>query len=113
MVSMACGLKDKGHQVELFNYYPEHSFYRPMLEDANIKIIDFLGKKSGFSMMVVSKLIETLRKGKYDLALAYLNSPSLYLELSHLISPHAIKVVSERNSIRDYKSVVFCVIFIA
>ena len=103
MVSMACGLKEKGHEVELFNYYPEHSFYRPMLEDANIKIIDFLGKKSGFSMMVVSKLVETLRKGKYDLALAYLNSPSLYLELSHLISPHAIKVVSERNSIRDYK----------
>ena len=74
-----------------------------MLENANIKIIDFFGKKSGFSIMVVSKLIETLRKGKYDLALAYLNSPSLYLELSHLISPHAIKVVSERNMMLDIK----------
>ena len=105
MVSLACGLKEKGHEVELFNYYPEHSFYRPMLENANIKIIDFFGKKSGFSIMVVSKLIETLRKGKYDLTLAYLNSPSLYLELSHLISPHAIKVVSERNSMMlDRKS---------
>ena len=59
--------------------------------------------------MVVSKLIETLRKGKYDLALAYLNSPSLYLELSHLISPHAIKVVSERSSMMldRIKSAVF------
>ena len=103
ITSLACGLKKRGHQVEIFNYYPNHNFYRPIIEKTKIKIIDVFGKKRGFSPKVLYQLILTLRKGKYDLALSFLNSPSFYLELSHFLSPLTIKVVSERNSILDFR----------
>ncbi len=103
ITSLACGLKKRGHQVEIFNYYPKHNFYRPIIEKTKIKIIDVFGKKRGFSPKVLYQLILVLRKEKYDLALSFLNSPSFYLELSHFLSPLTIKVVSERNNIIDFR----------
>ncbi len=103
VTNLAIGLKEKGHQVEVFNYYPKHDFYRSALENSKIKIIDLHGKGKGFSIKVVRRLSMALRAGKYDLAISFLNSPSLYLELSHFFSPLTPKVASERNSIMDHR----------
>ena len=97
MASLAVGLKKRGHEVELFNYFPEHDFFRGEIEESAIPIHD-AGKGKGFSMSVLFKLGLVLRRGKHEVALSFLNAPNTYLELSRFLYRSTKRVVSERSN---------------
>lgn len=97
MVSLALGLMAKGHEVEFFNYHPQHIFFRHELERVGIKIHDCPKRQKGFSWNVFKTLRSVVKTKKYDVALAYLDTPSIYLLLAALGTKTKV-VVSDRSS---------------
>ena len=97
MASLAIGLAKRGHEVEIFNYFPELDFFRPEVEKSGIPIHE-IRKTKGFSFRALIKLGLLLRSGKYHVALSFLNIPNAYLELAHFFKPSTPKVVSERSN---------------
>jgi glycosyltransferase involved in cell wall biosynthesis len=104
MTELACGLKQLGHTVEFFVYFPQHDFFTARVEAAGIAIHQY-PNGPGFSFAVIWKLIALMRNHDFDLVLAFLNSPIIYAELARLIARKPILVVSERCSHHDDRSV--------
>jgi GalNAc-alpha-(1->4)-GalNAc-alpha-(1->3)-diNAcBac-PP-undecaprenol alpha-1,4-N-acetyl-D-galactosaminyltransferase len=76
MVNLAIGLKKNGHIVEFFTYHRGNHF-EPVLQQENIP--HYLREKpSRYSGNVVRALRHTLRSGQYQLALSFLDTPTLY-----------------------------------
>ena len=103
IVALACGLRRRGHSVEMFAYFPRHNFFRPRLDEQQIVVHEY-DKGSGFSLGVVRKLAALMSDGQFDIVVSYLTSPNVYAELAKLIAPHAKLIVSERTSHLDDKS---------
>jgi glycosyltransferase involved in cell wall biosynthesis len=97
MVTLACGLKQRGHAVEVFTYFPDHSFFRQQVTANGIPVHEFR-KGKGFSFGVFRKLSSLIRSGCYDIVVSFLSSPNVYSELSCAMSRSAKLVVSERGS---------------
>jgi glycosyltransferase involved in cell wall biosynthesis len=97
IINLAIVLKKRGHQVEIFNYFPHLDFYRSALQEEGIVIHDFV-KKNKFSILPIFALIKLLMNGDFDVALSYLATPNLYLEIAHLFSWETKIIVSERSS---------------
>lgn len=98
MVNLACGLKAKGHDVELFIYHPQLDFFRSIINDAGIPIHE-VNEISGFSWKVVRAIAKLLQKRKYDALISFLSSPNIYAILGRFFSRCNPKVVvSERSS---------------
>ncbi len=97
MVNLACGLKSNGHDVELFIYFPQHNFFRPLVDKAGIRVHE-VHKGQGFSFEVLWHLTVLLRSKRFDGVISFLNSPNIYCELAKLLSPGCRLVVSERSS---------------
>jgi glycosyltransferase involved in cell wall biosynthesis len=98
IVNLACGLKAKGHVVEMFVYFPELRFFREEINAASIPVHE-VHKSKGFSLKVLGKLIYLMRTGKYDTLISFLNTPNIYVELARIIArPRLRLIVSERNS---------------
>ena len=97
LVTLACGLKQRGHEVEFFVYFPKQSFFGEPLIANKIPLHEF-SKGRGFSPGVVRKLSSLIRSVGYDVVLSYLTSPNVYAELSSIFAPSAKLVVSERAS---------------
>jgi glycosyltransferase involved in cell wall biosynthesis len=103
IVELACGLKRRGHAVEMFVYFPQHNFFRARLEEHHIVVHDQpLGRESSFK--VISRLASTMRKGAFDVAVSYLATANIYAELARIAAPGTRLVVSERTSFHDDKS---------
>ena len=100
MVQLALGLTDAGHQVEFFVYVTRHDHFRRVIDGAGI-IVHEHEKPSRYSLGVVPRLARVIRDGRFDLALAYLTTPSLYAEAAAWLNRvHGIRtpvVVSERG----------------
>lgn len=97
MVNLGLGLKARGHEVEFFNYFPKHAFFRPAVEAAGIRIHD-VPKGGGFSLAVLHTLVGLLRSGRYDAAISFLNTPNAYLEMASLVARPRVVIASERSS---------------
>lgn len=97
MVSLAYGLKQRGHDIEFFIYYPEYDFFRSKLDGCGIRIHEYK-KSQRFSLGVIKALRRLFRSGNYHVALSYLNTPSVYAEISKLFLKHPKLIVSERSS---------------
>lgn len=103
IVELACGLKRRGHSVEMFTYFPAHGFFRPRVDEQQIVVHEY-DKGSGFSVGVVRRLAELINRRHFDVVVSYLSSPNVYAELAKLFAPRARLVVSERTSFHDDKS---------
>lgn len=103
IVELACGLKRRGHSVEMFAYFPSHGFFRPRVDEQQIVVHEY-DKGSGFSLGVVRRLAELINRRNFDVVVSYLSSPNVYAELAKLFAPRARLVVSERTSFHDDKS---------
>jgi glycosyltransferase involved in cell wall biosynthesis len=103
IVELACGLKRRGHSVEMFAYFPSRDFFRPRIDVQQITVHEY-HKGPGFSLEVVRRLAALINHGSFDVVVSYLSSPNIYAELASLIAPRAILVVSERTSFHDDKS---------
>lgn len=105
MVELACGLKQRGHLIEMFVYYPQHDFFRSRIDESQIPVHEYK-KGRGFSFGVLWKLSSLMRYRGFDVVLSYLDSPNIYAELARLISKGQKLVVSERTSHINDKSLV-------
>jgi glycosyltransferase involved in cell wall biosynthesis len=104
MVTLARELKVRGHEIEFFIYFPEHIFFRPLIEELQIPIYEYDKKSRGFSLGVLICLRRLLRVGNYDIALSYLDGPNLYLELASAGIKKTKIIVSERRSYLEDKN---------
>ena len=103
MVELACGLKRRGHHVEMFIFYPQFDFFRARVDEHGIFVHEYEKKWKGFSLGVFWRL-RALMCGNVDVVLTYLNSAGVYAELVKLTSKSAPLIVSERSSHHDDKS---------
>lgn len=97
MVTLACGLKQRGHDVEVFIYFPSHSHFGDRVSACAIPVHEFR-KGRGFSIGVLRRLSSLIRSRRYDIVLSYLGSPNVYAELSCIGVRSTRLVVSERGS---------------
>ncbi|MFW5700192.1 MAG: glycosyltransferase family 4 protein [Cyclobacteriaceae bacterium] len=97
MVNLAIGLRKQGCEVDVFIYYPEFNFHRQVLEQNSVNIIDHYKEKTGISFSVFFHLRQILVKNTYDIALAYLDTPSVYLLFSGIKCKTKL-IVSDRSS---------------
>jgi glycosyltransferase involved in cell wall biosynthesis len=97
MVNLACGLKAKGHDVEMLVYFPNEAFFRPLIDEAVIPV-HAVTKGRGFSFKVLWRLMRLLRTGRYDAVISFLSTPNIYCELAKLTNPATRLIVSERSS---------------
>jgi glycosyltransferase involved in cell wall biosynthesis len=103
MVNLAVGLKQRGHEVNVFCYAPGRMLAEP-LDHHGIKLFDH-PKRSRYSLDVIYVLRQLLRTQHYDLTLSYLPTPNFYAILSHVGLDGSTKlVVSERSN--DYPGAV-------
>ena len=103
MVELACGLKRRGHHVEMLIYYPQYDFFRARIDEHGIFVHEYEKKWKGFSLGVFWRL-RALMRGNVDVVLSYLNSANVYSELAKLTSKSAPLIVSERSSHHADKS---------
>lgn len=104
IVELACGLAQRGHSVEIFNYFPQYDFFLRRVTEQGIVVHDY-HKGSGFSFGVVAALSALLRRGHFDLVISYLNNPNFYAEIAGLAARGSQLVVSERCSHHDDGSI--------
>jgi glycosyltransferase involved in cell wall biosynthesis len=97
MVNLACGLKAKGHSVELLVYFPDLRFFRAEIDAAGI-LVHGVSKGKGFSFKVLSRLMVLLRTRRYEGVISFLTTPNIYCELAKLTNPATRLIVSERSS---------------
>lgn len=95
MCNLATGLRQNGHDVFLFHYYPHLDHYRQSLEEADVTIIDGV-KRARFSLRPVLALIGLYRCVKPDLVISFLDTPNVYALLASLFRRPPTLVVSER-----------------
>lgn len=103
LVNLACGLKEKGHAVEAFVYYPNHDFFRPTLERAGVPIHS-VQKKGRIGLNVLSGLVRLLRSNKYDAIISFLDTPNVYVAIASLFATGSRIIVSERSSYHHDKN---------
>lgn len=94
MVTLAAGLAARGHHVEIFTYYDEDHFAH-VAQRAGV-VLHVQAKSSRFSLQPVVALRSLFRQGRFDCALAFLETPSVYAELARLGCSGPPLVVSER-----------------
>lgn len=102
LVSLARSFKAAGHHIEFFIYYPELTHFIPVLSQLNIPIHS-VNKSSRFSLEPLWALQKLLKKDRFDGALAFMQTPAIYMEAASLLNRMlAIKlprlVFSERTS---------------
>lgn len=97
IVNLAAGLKAKGHHVEMFVYFPDQKFFRPLVDQLGI-LVHEVHKSEGFSLKVVWQLVQLLRANEYTGVISFLNSPSVYAEIAKVLNQKTILIVSERSS---------------
>jgi glycosyltransferase involved in cell wall biosynthesis len=98
MVSLACGLKARGHDVEILVYFPQYRFFRPDIDGAGV-VVHEVDKGPGISLSVVRKLRELMQRQSYAAVISFLDAPNLYCELAKLLClSSTLLIVSERCS---------------
>lgn len=104
MIGLAIGLKERGHDVELFNYFPHLDFYRNDIINAGVVIHDCY-KKSKFSFTPIFSLFKLLKNKDFDVAISFLTGPNIFLELAHLLTWKTTIIVSERSSFQGTNTI--------
>lgn len=95
MVTLAAGLTQRGHQIEIFTYHGADHFAHAARK-AGITL-HFYPKASRFSIQPIFALRSLISAGRFDGVLAFLETPSLYAEIASLGCSKLPLVVSERS----------------
>jgi glycosyltransferase involved in cell wall biosynthesis len=105
IVELACGLKRRGHAVEMFVYHPQHDFFRASLNEHQIAVHE-RPEGRGSSIGVIKRLAALMRRGRFDVSVSFLPTANIFSELASVVVPGTKLVVSERTSFHDDKSVI-------
>ncbi len=103
MATLAPALKQRGHSVQLFLYYPEQNFFRPQIDACGI-VVHAHRKGGHYSFGVLKALASLIERCKFDIVLSYLDTPNVYTELTRLLVRGPKLVVSERSSYQADRS---------
>ena len=95
MVNLACALTTRGHQVELFTYYPSNH-YRPLLDEAAIPV-HLSQKLSQFSLAPLARLRRLIQQRRFDIVLSFLDTPNFYAAIACIGFGATKLIVSERS----------------
>jgi glycosyltransferase involved in cell wall biosynthesis len=99
MANLAVGLQRRGHDVQLFQYYPHFDHYRAQVAAAGVTLLDF-DKRRKFDVGVVAALARHMRRLRPDVAVAFLAGPSAFALLAARVAGGPPVIVSERGSFR-------------
>jgi glycosyltransferase involved in cell wall biosynthesis len=98
MSLLTAALARRGHEVELFVYFPQFDFFAAGLREAGVRIHE-CRKGRGFSPRVLFALRALIARGGHDAVLSFLDTPNIYAELARLLSGRRVPLlVSERSS---------------
>lgn len=98
MVNLATGLREKGHQVEMFIYFPEFTFLRAEVDAAEIPV-NFVNGHRGLSLLVLRQICNRIQNGGYDAVISFMGTPNLLVEVAKLLVFSRVPIiVSERSS---------------
>jgi GalNAc-alpha-(1->4)-GalNAc-alpha-(1->3)-diNAcBac-PP-undecaprenol alpha-1,4-N-acetyl-D-galactosaminyltransferase len=97
MVTLAKGLRNRDHNVEILLYYPNYMHYASEVYDSGIKIHEII-KKDKYTFNIIRIIRGLIRERKYDLIMSFLYTPSLYTELATIGLKSTPIVVSMRSS---------------
>jgi glycosyltransferase involved in cell wall biosynthesis len=97
LVTLAIQLASLGHEVHFFIYYPGYDFFRDEVQQAGIRVYECPKRRKGFSLAVLKDLRNLIIDNKYDIALAFLDTPSIYLLLAGIATKTKL-IVSDRSS---------------
>ena len=107
LVNLAIGFKEKGHEVSFLVYHDE-SFFKPILDEANIPIT-FILEKNYF--LRILKIRSFIRKGNFDVVLSFLEGANFIAEISSLPYRKWKLVVGERSAnpdmLKSYKLIAY------
>lgn len=103
IVELACGLRRRGHDVEMFVYFPGHDFFRDAIESQEIPVHECAKDRVG-SLGVVGKLAGVVRAGRFDVVISFLSTANIYAEFAAVATPRTRLIVSERSSFHDDRS---------
>lgn len=100
MTLLVSGLAARGHDVDLYLYYPQYNYFLPEVEAAGVKVLRG-AKRRRFDLEPIRAIAKLMRQSTYDAAVAFLNTPSLYLVAAGIFSRPRRLIVSERLSSRQ------------
>lgn len=98
LVTLACALKGRGHEVEFCVYYPD-DHYMHFLVQKKIPV-HFVAKSNKFSLQPVFFIRKLIFQGNFDAVIAFLETPCVYAELATIFLKNIILIVSERNTVK-------------
>ena len=96
MVTLASGLKQKGYEVAIFTYFPQN-FFEKALSDSSIPVINE-PKNDKLGLNIFYKLSRIIKEGKYDIGIAYLKAPNIYLSIAAKLSGTPIKIITSERT---------------
>lgn len=97
MVTLAKGLKQRGHDIEFFLYHPRHKHFAADLDAALITVHE-CQKHFRFSPRPMLALRKLIHGSRFDALVAFLPTPSLYAELAGIGIDAPPLAVSERSA---------------
>lgn len=102
MANLAVGLRRRGHDVDLFRYFPEFDHYHDLVAQAGVTLLDF-HKRRKFDPGVVVALAGHMRRRRHEVAVAFLAGPSAFTVIASRLAGGPPVVVSERGGFRPGK----------
>jgi glycosyltransferase involved in cell wall biosynthesis len=95
LVTLARGLKGRGHHVEFF-VYSQHDYFRGLLDEVHIPVYLY-SKRLRFSAGPIFALRRLVRKQNFDIILSFLDTPNFYSEIACIGLKNIKVVVSHRS----------------
>jgi len=97
IVGLANGLVELGYQIDLFVYYPEIAHHLKKL-DSGVNLLTSI-KTDRLGLNVVWQLRKHIINNGYHSAMAFLNTPAVYLEIANFMARKDTAIYySERSS---------------
>jgi glycosyltransferase involved in cell wall biosynthesis len=100
LVTIAIGLKKRGHQIHFLLYHQDNHFL-PLLISSNISC-EVIKKCSYIKKAIIIRKI--IRKGWQDIVLAFLEAPSFYVEIAKIPKQKWRLIISERSANPNIKN---------
>lgn len=102
MALLVKGFVERGWNVSVVTYYP-NDFLRHRVHLEKVRMIE-LPSRGPLGVHVIRKLSALLRQEHWDVAVAYLPGPSVYLSIARAIARYrGVVAVGERSSFGDSK----------
>jgi glycosyltransferase involved in cell wall biosynthesis len=97
MVNIASCLSDRGHIVDVCIYNPQINFFEKRLKDKGVKVL-ICDKRITYKLSFIKSIYSILYTGRYDIAMSFLDTPNLILELISKFVKKTVFIASERSS---------------